>query len=258
MTFSADVLVALMSSYLWPFFRIAALVGSAPIFGTRIVPMSFKVGMSVLLTMVIVPVLPPVPTIDPFSVDGVLVTIYQVLIGLSIGFSMRLVFSAIETGGHVIGQTMGLGFAQMLDPANGITVPVMSQFFTVFATLIFLAINGHLMLINVLAESFTVLPIALSGVSADGYWDIINWGSWIFTGAVMISLPVIAALLVVNVAFGVMMRAAPQLNVFSIGFPLTLMLGFIFIFAALPIFSTQFTFLMDTAFDFISRMLGQP
>jgi flagellar biosynthetic protein FliR len=176
---------------------------------------------------------------------GVIVSVNQIIIGLALGFMVKIVFSALETGGHLIGQTMGLGFAQMNDPVNGITVPVISQFYTIMATLIFLIMNGHLAMIEVLIESFSILPVGINGLGPDGIWQIVKWSSWIFSGAIAISLPAVGALLLVNISFGVMMRAAPQLNIFTIGFPISLMLGFVFIMFSLPVFSTQFLYMLD-------------
>lgn len=256
MNFTDEQLINLLNSYFWPFARISAFVAVVPIFGTRVVPMHIRVLIAVALTFVIVPTLPPPSAIDPFSAAGLLTTVAQVMIGIAMGFAVRLIFSALETGGHVTAQTMGLGFAQMMDPANGVAVPVVSQFYTVMATLIFLALNGHLVLIYTLAESFHTLPVAMQGISQDGLWVLIKWSSWLFIGAVLISLPAVVALLLVNIAFGVMMRAAPQLNVFAVGFPLTLTLGFVFMLVSLPIFLPQFSNLAENAFVAVSNMLS--
>ena len=256
MNITSDELIAFIASYMWPFIRITALISIIPILSSQIVPKRIKLGIAAAITFVIVPTLGPMPAIEILSAEGVLMCAYQLLIGLAMGFTIRIVFSAFETGGHVIGQTMGLGFAQMLDPANGITVPVISQFYTVVGTLLFLALNGHLIMIDVLAESFKIMPIALHTISMDGIWSIMTLSGWIFKGAVLISLPAVSALLLVNIAFGVMMRAAPQLNIFAVGFPISLTLGFVFILVTLPMFLPQFTHLMDGAFLTIDNMLG--
>lgn len=257
MNFTDDQLINLVTSYFWPFTRIAAFIAVVPIFGARIVPARVRLLIAMALTAVIVPVLPsPATVIDPFSPSGLLTTAAQVMIGLAMGFAVKLIFSAIETGGHIMAQTMGLGFAQMNDPANGVTVPVVSQFYVIIATLLFLALNGHLVLIDVLAESFQMLPISMQGVNNDGLWVLISWSSWIFTGAVLMSLPVVVALLLVNVAFGVMMRAAPQLNVFAVGFPLTLTFGFIFMLASLPIFLPQFSDMVEHALMVVGNIVS--
>lgn len=257
MNFTDQELTQWMTGYLWPFFRIAALVAVAPILGVRVVPMRFRVVIALVLALVIVPVLPPGPAVDPMSLGGVLIAASQVLIGLAIGFLVRLTFAAVELAGNLIGQTMGLGFAQMMDPANGVTVPVVSQFYTVLATLIFLVLNGHLILIETLVDSFRTIPVGPATISQAGLWTLLSWGGWIFKGALIISLPALAALLLVNAAFGVMMRAAPQLNIFVIGFPISLMLGFVFMMLSLPLFVPQFSSLLDGAFEAVNAMVSE-
>lgn len=243
-----DQLTAWMTAFLWPFFRIAALIMVVPILGARSVPAPYRIGLAAMITLVVLPLLPAHTAMDPMSEEGLLVAASQILIGLVMGFFVRLVFSAIETGGNVIGQTMGLGFAQMMDPSNGVTVPVISQFYNVMATLVFLALNGHLILIEILVDSFGIIPVSTESISGGGLWLLLTWAAWIFKGAMIIALPAVAAMLLVNIAFGVMMRAAPQLNIFAVGFPVTLMLGFIFIMVSLSMFVPQFMDLMDGAF----------
>ena len=248
MNIPLDELTAWMTGFLWPFFRITALIMVVPILGVRTVPVVYRIGLGALLTLVALPLLPPAPAVDPVSAEGLLITACQILIGLAMGFVVRMVFSAIEMGGSVVGQTMGLGFAQMMDPANGVSVPVVSQFYSIMATLIFLALNGHLILIEILVASFQAIPVAAEGVGEGGLWLLLSWAAWIFKGAMIIALPAVSAMLLVNIAFGVMMRAAPQLNIFSVGFPVTLMLGFVFIMVSLTMFVPQFMGLLDDAF----------
>ncbi len=255
MTINSEALISLLASYLYPFARISAIVAVAPIIGTRIVPARVKVGLTLGLTIIIVPLLPPADFIEPFSLHGILNVMTQILVGVMMGFMLRMVFSAVESGGQVIGMTMGLGFAQMNDPANGIIVPVISQFYVILATLVFLALNGHLILIEVLVDSFRTIPIDVLNVGTTGIWALISWAAWIFKGAVLIALPTVTALLLVNISFGVMMRAAPQLNVFAVGFPVTLTLGFVFILVSLPVFVPQFSSLLDNAFLSIGRVV---
>ena len=162
-----------------------------PILGARSVPGVIRIGLGLLLTLAVAPLLPPGPAIEPFSAEGLLVTASQILIGLTMGVAIRMVFSAVETGGNVIGQTMGLGFAQMMDPANGVTVPVISQFYSVMATLIFLALNGHLILIEILVASFRIMPVSTESIGPGGLWLLLTWAAWIFKGAMLISLPAV-------------------------------------------------------------------
>jgi flagellar biosynthesis protein FliR len=254
-TIPLEQLTVWMTGFLWPFFRVAALIMMVPLLGMTAIPLVFRIGLAVAVTLVIMPVLPAVPAIDPVSAEGLLIASCQVMIGLAMGFFIRMVFSAIETAGGMIGMTMGLGYAQMMDPVNGISVPVVSQLYAVMATLLFLALNGHLILIEILADSFHVIPVAPEAISEGGLWLLLGWAGWIFRGALIIALPAVAALLLVNVSFGVMMRAAPQLNIFAVGFPLTLMLGFIFMLASLPMFYPQFANLLDDAYFTIRGMM---
>ncbi len=221
---------------------------SAPITGAQTVPMRVKLFITLVLTMVIAPQLPPAPQIDPFSPMTLLLIIQQVLIGVAMGTALQLVFAAIVTGGQIIAYQMGLGFASMVDPQTGVTVPVVSQLYLLATSLLYLAFNGHLVLIEVVAESFNSMPIAPDGLTRDGIWQLVSWGSEMFAGAVLISIPTVAAILVVNIAFGVMVRAAPQLNIFAVGFPVTLTLGFLAMMFTFPSLLPQTEHLVQNVF----------
>lgn len=251
---TADI-SAFLSAYLWPFFRIAALVGAAPLLGTQSVPVRIRIGMALALTAVIVPVIPAAPAADLFGATGAVITVQQVLIGLAMGFSLQLVFGAFVFAGQLIGTTMGLGFASLNDPVTGVVVPTVSQFYTVMVTLLFFALNGHLILIEVLADSFQSLPVGVHGVSAAGLWELVGWASHFFSGAVLIALPAMAALLVVNIGFGVVTRAAPQINIFAVGFPVTLMLGLLVMWITLPSVLPQLNTLLEDVFLFMRHLV---
>ena len=255
MQFTNVDLTSWVALYLWPLFRIAALISVAPVFGGQNVPIRIRVGLALAITLVIAPVLPPMPTVDPVSSTGFIILIQQILIGLTMGFTLRLVFAAFVLAGQLIGQTMGLGFASMVDPQNGVQVPVVSQFYLILVTLMFLALNGHLILIEVLAASFKSLPVGEHGISAHGLWSIVIWGGQVFSGAILVSLPAMTALLVVNVAFGVMTRAAPQLNIFSIGFPVMIFLGLVIMLMTLPVLLPQLTYMVNDAFTLIQEQI---
>lgn len=225
---------ALLADFIWPFIRIGALVMTAPVFGTALVPMKFKIALSMALTVVLVPVIPPPPDVPMLSGMALVIVFQQILTGVVMGLAVQLVFDAVVLSGQAIAMSMGLGFATMVDPLRGVNVPVVSQFLLTFGTLVFLALNGHLLLIEALAASFTSLPVGVSGVSREGLWTLLMWSSHLFSGALRIALPALAALLMVNLAFGVMSRAAPTLNLFAVGFPITMTLGFIIILLGLP------------------------
>lgn len=255
MIISAAELTALVGAYLWPLFRVSAMVATAPVFGTRSVPMKVKIISALAITSVLVPIL-PVPEVDVFSPLAFLVIAQQILIGLIIGFAVQLVFSAVITGGQIVAMQMGLGFSLMVDPQNGSQSPVLSQFFIVMVMLIYLAINGHLVLIEVLAESFRTMPISAEGLVANDFMQVVRWSTNIFAGGMAIALPAIASLLVVNVAFGIMTRSAPQLNVFAIGFPVTMMLGFALVMITLPNVGPKSISLFSDVYHLIQTILG--
>ena len=233
MSFTAAEIIGIVGSYFWPFVRVSAVVMTSPVFGSRSVPTRIKLIVSLALTIIVVPILPATPVVEVLSLDSMFITAQQILIGVAIGFTTQLVFSAVITGGQTIAMQMGLGFSLMMDPQNGQQAPVLSQFYVVFVLLVYISLNGHLVLVQTLVDSFRFLPISLDTLSLNSIWQIVTWGSEIFKGAIAIAIPAIASLLVVNLAFGVMTRSAPQLNIFAIGFPLTMMLGFAVIFVTL-------------------------
>ena len=255
MIFTTTELTALIGAYLWPLFRVSAMVAASPVFGTRSVPTKVKIMTALAITSVLVPIL-PAPEINVFSPLSVIVIAQQILIGLIIGFTVQLVFSAVITGGQIVAMQMGLGFSLMVDPQNGAQSPVLSQFYVVMVMLIYLAIDGHLVLIEVLAESFKTMPISSEGLVANDFMEVVRWGANIFAGGTAIALPAIASLLVVNIAFGVMTRSAPQLNIFAIGFPITMMLGFTLVMVTLSNIAPQSTSLFADVYHLIQSILG--
>ena len=255
MIISATEITALVGAYLWPLFRVSAMVSAAPVFGTRSVPAKVKIMAALAITSVLVPIL-PAPEVDVFSPLAVLIIAQQILIGLIIGFTVQLVFSAVITGGQIVAMQMGLGFSLMVDPQNGAQSPVLSQFYIVFVMLVYLAINGHLVLVEVLAESFKTMPISEKGLVADNFMQIVRWGGNIFAGGMAIALPAIASLLVVNIAFGVMTRSAPQLNIFAIGFPITMILGFALVMVTLPNIAPKSISLFSDVYHLLQNILG--
>ena len=218
---------------------------SIPVFSIRALPAKIRVIAAFLITLVVVPLLPDPPDVELFSYQGFMVTLQQLVIGVSTGFVLQMVFSVMLLGGQSIAYSMGLGFASMVDPASGVQVPVVSQVFIVTSNLFFLSVNGHLLLIEMLVGSFNTLPVGLIGIRLNDLWSIIMWSSQIFAGGVLLALPIMAALLFVNISFGVAARAAPQIQIFAIGIPITIMLGMVLIWISmsnsLDVFSTVLT-----------------
>ncbi len=256
MVISNSELTAFVGTLLWPLFRVAGLLMTAPVFSARTVPVKIRLGLSVAITFMIMPIIPPVPDVEIFSPASFLLLGQQLMIGVLMGFTLQLVLAAIITGGHVVAMQMGLGFAAMVDPQNGTQAPVVSQFYVIMVVLIYLALNGHLVLFEVLFDSFEAMPISSTGLVPEDFKRLVHWAGILFSGAVGMAIPAIASLLIVNFAFGIMTRAAPQMNIFVIGFPLTMILGFGVIFATLPGIVPHSTNLFNEAYRLLKTILG--
>jgi flagellar biosynthetic protein FliR len=227
---------AWLATFIFPLMRILAMIASSPIFGNKQVPARVKIGFSVLLTFIIAPTLGEMPPVAIGSAQGLLIIVQQIIIGVAMGFTIRLIFSAVEMAGELAGLQMGLGFASFYDPVNATHSAIIAQWLGMIAALAFLAMNGHLFMLSGLAESFRTLPVG-SMMSNQGLYGMTIWGGSIFAFALQISLPILAALLITNIALGILTRAAPQLNLFAVGFPITLAIGFFVLALSLPYFS---------------------
>lgn len=231
---TSSQLDAWIALFIWPFLRVLGLMLSEPLFGHRALPRRVKMGLALILTLTIAPLLDPPPLVSMTSPQAIIMAVQQLIIGYALGFSMRIVLSAIEMAGHVSGMTMGLGFAVFFDPQNSAQSPVLAQFIGVFAILVFLAIDGHMIVISALVQSFYIVPISTEPLHAAGFMAFAESGGKIFLVGLMLSLPMLSALLIVNIAMGILTRAAPQLNLFAVGFPLTLSAGFVVLAMSLP------------------------
>jgi flagellar biosynthesis protein FliR len=246
-----------LAAFLWPWLRVSAMLIAAPVFGNVQIPPRIVILLGLALTVALMPAVGPVPEVDLLSLPALLIAVQQVLIGIAIGLLLAFAFAAAVIAGESISLSMGLGFATMVDPQGGASVPVVSQFLQIVVTLLFLAVGGHLMLIELLAESFRTLPVGMAGIGAGGFWALANWGTLMFAGAVLIALPGIAVLLITNLALGVMTRAAPQMNIFSVGFPVTMLLGFlVLLMLVLPALPLRMSALWSEAFATARAILG--
>lgn len=246
-----------LASLIWPLARILALLASTPLLGSSSIPTQTKLGLAVLLAILIAPLLPPLPQIDPGSGAGLIVLMQQIIIGLAMGFSMRIVFTAVEMAGEITGLQMGLGFATFFDPQQSGQVQLVGRFYGLLATLMFLAIDGHLQIIAILVHSFTTLPIGAEGMSPTSFTALVNWGIKIFMLGLHLALPVLTALLITNLALGILTRAAPQLNIFAVGFPLTLGIGLLVMSWALPYFTPLLEQLFQESFSVMRSLSSQ-
>ncbi|GAA4874524.1 flagellar biosynthetic protein FliR [Ferrimonas pelagia] len=232
MEYPLPIIFDWLRSVLWPLFRISAMLMVMITIGGSSVPARVRLLLSVMITAAVAPVLPTPPAIDLLSAEGFLISAQQVLIGVAVGFVSVLVLNTFVLAGQIIGMQTSLGFASMVDPSNGQQVPVIGQFFLLMTTLFFFAVDGHLLMIRMLIASFETLPIG-EGLLVANFDSIAKFGGLMFATALTMSLSAATALLLINFSFGVMTRAAPQLNIFAIGFPITMVSGLLILWLTL-------------------------
>ncbi|BDC28692.1 Flagellar biosynthetic protein fliR [Bordetella parapertussis] len=208
--FTMEQLNGWLAQFLWPFVRILALVGAAPLFSESTIPTRVKIGLAFMLTIAVAPAIGPMPAVPPSSYAGLFLLGQQVLIGIALGLSMRVVFAAVQTAGEFVGLQMGLSFASFFDPATGANTAVLSRLFNIVAMLVFLALDGHLLVLGALVRSFDTLPVAVGVLDRNGWGILAEWGTTIFVSGLLLALPLICALLTINLAMGILNRAAPR------------------------------------------------
>jgi len=246
---------AWLAMFVFPAARIMALLSAAPVFSNAALPMRTRLVLGLAITLALSPALPAPPPIAMGSWVGLAILAQQILIGVLMGFALRLAFVAIDVAGELIGLQMGLSFAVFYDPQNAGQTPVLTEFLGLFTTLIFLAMNGHLMALMALSESFVLLPIGVEPPAAAGMTTLLTWSAVIFSSGLMLALPLIAALLIANLALGVLARVAPQLNLFAVGFPVTIAVGFVVLLLSMPYFATAMEQLFHHGFRAMEQVL---
>ncbi|MCO7226103.1 flagellar biosynthetic protein FliR [Pleionea sp. CnH1-48] len=257
MTIELAIINQWIAEHALVFARIAGMTSSMVILGTRNVPIRIRLFTAIALTIITVPVVsvPDVAVDEVFSLAMSIQVMMQTVIGLAIGFVTRLVFETFVVAGQVIAMQTGLGFASLVDPSSGVSVPALGQLLVMMATLIFLSLDGHLQMIQVIVLSFESLPISESVVFFAGIDKMIYWAQSIFTTAFMMVLSAVVALLVVNLSFGVMTRAAPQINLFVIGFPVTMIAGLMIVWLILRSFIPHFIAQIESGQSLICQLL---
>jgi len=240
----------------WPFIRIGACFMVAPAFGALFIPARLRLVLAGAVAFLVAPLIPQPAGIVAFSLAGIVITVQQVIIGVAIGFALQVLFDAVSMGGQLLANSMGLSYAFNVDPMRGTGTAALGQLYALLVMLTFLALDGHLALIEMLVQGFQTLPIGETGLSNENLWTIVAWGTQIFSGALAVALPGITALLVVNLAFGVISRAAPSLNLFAVGFPISLVFGLVIIIVGLPALQSAFVELLSKAFVLINGLQG--
>ncbi len=217
---------------IWPLLRISAFMAFSSIFSVRAVNLRVRILISFCLTLFVAMQI-DIPKLDPATVDGLKEIFNQLFIGFSMAMVMQLATAALVIAGQALSGSMGLTMANLIDPTLG-NVPVLSQFFTLLGTLVFLAIGGHVIVFGIVLESFQQFPIGQSLMNQAFMGKMINWSAMMFLASLLIALPVLITLLFVNVGLGFVTRAAPSLNIFSVGFPAMVLSGFVILWLALP------------------------
>jgi len=246
---------AWLAAFVFPLARIFGLMATAPVFNNAAIPMRIRLVAGLVITIALVPVLPPIATIPAGSWIGLMVLVQQMLIGIVLGFTLRIAFATVDLAGELIGMQMGLSFAVAYDPQNAGQTPVLAEFMGLLTTLLFLAMNGHLMIIAVLVESFTLVPVSTQLFHSAGYATLLRWAGVIFASGLLLSLPLIATLLIANIALGVLSRIAPQLNLFAVGFPVTMIVGYFVLMFSLPYFGVAMEGLFHQGFRAMEQVL---
>ena len=250
----APEIVERFYTFLWPMLRISALMIAAPIFSLP----AFSLRLRVLTAMVLAWLVYPLhtwPVIDPTSAQGLVEVLNQLAIGLMAGLILQIVVATLVVAGQALAAALGLSMANMID-ANMGNVPVISQFLIVLASLVFVGAGGHAILLGLILESFHTLPVGTSILSQDSYGLVVRWSSMMFLGAVLVALPVMVALLFINVGLGVVTRAAPSLNIFAVGFPAMLLAGFLLLWLSMGSIVGRMEWLWLQGFDVVRQFLG--
>ena len=245
LTFSEAELQAWITPLLWPFLRALALFTSLPVLGQRVVPVRVRIALAFFIAVAAQATLPPMPAVALDSMAALLLAAQQVLVGLALGFAVRIVFAAIELGGEMIGLQMGLNFASFFDPATASQNNGVGRLFGAMVALLFVVIDGHLAVIAALVQSFTAFPVSTEVLGWLRTLQPQLWGAEVFQLGLWIALPLVGMLLFINIVLGVISRVAPQINVFAVGFPVTLAVGLVGMLVTLPMMQSPFTMALE-------------
>jgi flagellar biosynthetic protein FliR len=250
MVLPMDQFIGWFSQVFWALLRVGGFIMVVPIFGNQLVSPRIKTALALAVALAVSPLLSAMPALTELSVALFVDVMLQLAAGIGLGFATMLFFQLFVIAGQFIGMQMGLGFAAMVDPGNGVQVTVLSQFFLMLVTLTFIAMNGHLVLLEVLVTGFKQFPLGTGLPLNELALEIVRMGGWMFVGGVLVALPAVISLLVVNLAFGVMSRSAPQLNIFSLGFPFSLLFGLLIVWVSIQGWLPRFDSLSREFLDF--------
>ncbi len=250
MEFTESVINQYMADFLLPLSRVSALVMSMIGFGAKAIPMRIKLFLSIAVTIAIMPAIPPAHVGNLFSFQTTILIAEQTMIGIMLGLVTIMVVNTFTMAGQIVAMQTGLGFASLVDPASGMNVPAVGQFFLILSSLLFWVLDGHLAYLQYIVASFHTLPIPLESFESVKYKELVEWGSWMFATALSLAMAPLTAMLLINFSFGIMTRAAPQLNIFAIGFPITMCSGLLIMWLTMGNFLNHFEAQWQRALDF--------
>jgi flagellar biosynthetic protein FliR len=245
LTFTEADVLGWVTPILWPFLRVLALFGALPVIGQAGVPMRVRIGLAFLIAFCAQAAIPPMAPVALDSAAGMLVVLQQVLIGLSLGFAVKIVFIAVEYAGEIIGLQMGLNFAAFFNPMSGGEETAVSRFFSISVSWLFIVSGGHLLVIAAIVQSFVAFPVGGDPFAFLRSVEPQRWGAEIFSLGLWLALPLVAMLLFTNLVLGVISRVAQQMNIFAIGFPITLGVGLVGVLLTLPLMDAPFTMALE-------------
>lgn len=255
-SFTSLQIATWIGAFFWPFLRVLAMLMTAPVFGGSQVPTQVRIGLAVLISVALAPALPPMPPVLLDSALGFTLVLQQLMVGTVIGLAMSLILSTVQLAGSIIGLQMGLGFSTLFDPVQGVQVTTLASFLNVVTMLLYLSLNGHLMLIAVLAHSFTLIPVGPAlGMGARTWYALAHEGGALFALGLALSAPALGVLMIANLGLAALSKLAPQLNLFAIGFPLFFGLGLFAIWLLLPVLQTVVRHLVEIGLDLSNQLL---
>ncbi|MGR2770151.1 flagellar biosynthetic protein FliR [Photobacterium ganghwense] len=239
---------AWLGQFWWPFFRIGAALLAMPFFGDALIPLWVRALLALSLAVITAPLMPAMPAVDLLSLSAIALAFEQMIWGIFFGLIIHLLFTVLTMLGQIVSLQMGLGMAMMNDPVNGLSVAILGRMFLIFSTLLFLALEGHLVVIDILVQSFYLWPVG-SGLAMPSLHNVVDLITWMFASALALALPAIVSMLLANISFGVMNRAAPSLNVYALGFPMTMILGLFSILLSVSGVPGRYTELVHTTLE---------
>jgi len=246
----------ILGQFWWPFFRIGAVFISMPFFGDALIPVWVRSLLALSIVVITAPLMPTMPEVELFSLTSLFLAFEQAIWGLVFGLILHMLFNVFTMLGQIVSLQMGLGMAMMNDPVNGLSVAILGRIFLIFSTLLFLALEGHLLVIDIIIQSFVFWPVG-SGLTMLSLKRVLGIFGWMFASALALALPAIVSMLLANVSFGVMNRAAPSLNVYALGFPMTMLLGLFSVLISISGVPSRYTALVHDTIRYLNNfMLG--